>query len=60
MYSTDVIAAHARQASAQKNGRYRISQPIHWLIAVPPIQGETFRGELEPPSSALPAGRRRR
>ena len=59
MYSTDAIAA--RPASQRiKNGRYRVSQPIHWLIAVPPIQGETFRGELEPPSSALQAGRRRR
>ena len=59
MYSTDAIAA--RPASQRtKNGRYRVSQPIHWLIAVPPIRDETFRGELEPPSSALPTGRHRR
>ncbi len=60
MYSADTRTHHAPANLRTKNGRYRVSQPIHWLIAVPPIQGETFRGELEPPSSALQAGRRRR
>ena len=60
MYSADANTQRTPANLHTKNGRYRVSQPIHWLIAVPPIQGETFRGELEPPSSALPAGRRRR
>ena len=60
MYSTDAIATHTRQASVQKNGRYRVSYAYSLAQAVPPIQDETFRGELEPPSSALPADRRRR
>ena len=60
MYSTDAITVRIRQAGAQKNGRYRVSQPIHWLIAVPPIQDEIFRDGFEPPSSALPVDHHRR
>lgn len=57
MYSTDVIAPHTRAAhkkwAVPRKPAYSLAQ------AVPPIQDETFRGELEPPSSALPADRRR-
>lgn len=59
MYSTDAIAPHTR-ACAQKNGRYRLSYAYSLAQAVPPIQDETFRGGLEPPSLALPAGHHQR
>lgn len=60
MYSADATTAHTRHASAQKMGGTAQAKHIHRLIAIPPIQDETFKGELEPPSSVLPAGRYRR
>ncbi len=60
MYSADANTQRTPANLYTKNGRYRTSQHIHQLIAVPPTQDETLRDELEPPSSALPADHRRR
>ena len=59
MYSADAIAA---RPASQRTKKWAVPRkPAYPLAqAVPPIRDETFRGELEPPSSALPTGRHRR